>query len=86
MPREVLCSLLEELLKYSYGSTLGRFRVSQCCFMRESCPTQDAEIQSSSTVCVINLTPYDGCLERACMNWKADGGPRSVTTGFVLNY
>lgn len=34
-------------------------------------------IDAKATVCVINLSPYDACLEKACLASKEQGGPRT---------
>ena len=35
------------------------------------------EISAGSRVAVVNLTPYDGTLEKACLKSVADSGPRT---------
>ena len=34
-------------------------------------------VDAKATVCVVNLTPYDACLEKACIASKDSGGPRT---------
>ena len=41
-------------------------------------------INSSSKLCCINLTPYDGAFEKACVQFPKHNGPRPDSSGGVV--
>ena len=72
MPQEVLSSLMQEGFAFELVNRKG-FRRKRAHFKIYS-SGKDVAVDKRNTVCVINLTPYDACLERACVASAASGG------------